>query len=212
MKIKKGDYLVKCTTAKSHYFTVGESYKIIDGIICTDQGGYKVLSEMDSKFTKLYTIQDLRDGKVAVVNNGTLGDLNKVLVYTFEDEFTSSGDYRYYYENDGEWRASDDVSLPTQSVKDFLAQLPKKEEAWEPEVGEIVEFKNFSSSTEWRKSEYLATDKGSSEPYALVYTTPTGSRFIITSPIIRQIPKKVKVTKQEIADKMGIELNQLEII
>ena len=210
MKIKKGDWF-KCLKGSFH-FTKDKYYKAIgDDALCDDSGdfhgigyGYAI-----GRFEKLYTIQDLKDGKVAVENDGAVEDIINVVKHCLNAKV--NGNAKYYFENDG-WDAGNRTGLPIQSVKDFLVQLPKKEEAWEPKVGEMVEFKNFASSTEWCKSEYLATDKESSEPYALVYTAPTGSRFIITSPEIRQIPKKIKVTKQEIADKMGIELNQIEII
>jgi hypothetical protein len=75
-----------------------------------------------------YTIQDLANGKCAVINDGTLEELTKVLSLAFpEDEDTEimKGTYKFYSINKSipkEWSCSDSIYLPTQSVKYFLSK------------------------------------------------------------------------------------------
>lgn len=45
----------------------------------------------------MFTIQDLREGKCAIINDGTLEQLQKVLKQAFPlDGITAIGNYRYY--------------------------------------------------------------------------------------------------------------------
>src|SRR5690606_38919074 len=72
-----------------------------------------------------YTIEDLRNGKCAVKNDGTVEELNEVLRLAFpSDKSVIEGANKYYYasSNKGEWRGSyySSNDLPVQSVKDFL--------------------------------------------------------------------------------------------
>lgn len=76
----------------------------------------------------MYTIKDLSEGKCAVINDGTLEELNLVLKMAFKDARASSGSFIFYSKSSsfsGDWGARKDLSLPTQSVKDFLA-IPEK--------------------------------------------------------------------------------------
>lgn len=69
----------------------------------------------------MYTIEDLREGKVAVVNDGTPEELNEIL--NWENKVV--GVCKYYWNNNGMGVSSDsepDIPIPTQSVKDFLNQ------------------------------------------------------------------------------------------
>lgn len=71
-----------------------------------------------------FTIADLRNGKVAVINDGTLEELREVLRLAFPiDRATVEGWDKYYYalDNKGIWTSEiEKTTLPTQSVKDFL--------------------------------------------------------------------------------------------
>ena len=127
MKIKKGDWF-RCVKAYSHCFITGGYYQSQrDGFI-KDEQGFDT-DTFCSEFTKLYTIQDLKNGKAAMVNDGELSELRGVLSNAFKKGFKSSGNYRYYFKNDeipDRWLPSTETTLPTQSVKDFLVQLPKE--------------------------------------------------------------------------------------
>ncbi len=138
MKIKKGDWFRCIKTSVSGFFTDGRYYQTEeDGRITVIEknsgySGHVFSGGIDKSFIKLYTIQDLKDGIVAVANDGTLWDLNKVLVYAFKRSFNSTGYHRYYFKSEhlpGRWFPSTETTLPIQSVKDFLVQLPKEEKA-----------------------------------------------------------------------------------
>lgn len=77
-----------------------------------------------------YTIQDLREGRCAVINDGTLDELREVLERAFPEYIiTVEGTEKFYYKRQtrkNQWVADICTSLPTQSVKDFLKEENKK--------------------------------------------------------------------------------------
>lgn len=105
--------------------------------------------------TPLYTIEDLSNGKCAVINDGTPEELGKVLKIAFPiDVWKIGGRYMYYCKcrrASDQWIGYDDTDLPTQSVKDFLKQievaLPEK---WCIKVTDD----NVKILDEWRGSSY----------------------------------------------------------
>jgi len=73
----------------------------------------------------MYTIEDLRNGKCAVINDGTLDELKVVLKLAFKnDKSDVKGKFKYYFksEGDGLWIGAS-TNKPSQSVKDFLKPL-----------------------------------------------------------------------------------------
>lgn len=73
---------------------------------------------------KGYTIQDLRDGKCAVINDGSLDELQLVVRHAFpRDEMIVSGMSMYYYrdnKNPHLWVSNNVTGLVSQSVKLFI--------------------------------------------------------------------------------------------
>ena len=71
-------------------------------------------------------IKKLRKGTIALVNNGTLEELRKVLRYAFPNGKSKiSGDCKYYFKSacgENIWAANDKTNLPTHYVKEFLNQ------------------------------------------------------------------------------------------
>ena len=68
-------------------------------------------------------IKQLREGKIALKNDGTLDELNKVLRYAFPNEPSESKGIRKYYfatSNKDYWTLNDTTNLPSHSVKEFL--------------------------------------------------------------------------------------------
>ena len=68
-------------------------------------------------------IKQLREGTIALKNDGTLEELNKVLRYAFPNEPSESKGIRKYYfatSNKYYWTLNDETDLPTHSVKEFL--------------------------------------------------------------------------------------------
>ena len=76
----------------------------------------------------IYTIQDLSEGKVICVNDGTLEELQEVIEAAFlKDTHEIIGGAKYYTKSiyyDNSWMVDDyNTELPTQSVKVFYKQL-----------------------------------------------------------------------------------------
>ena len=83
-------------------------------------------------------IKKLRKGTIAVVNDGTLDELNKVLRYAFPNDVPSSKGYCKYYfvsEDKNYWSFNDTTDLPLHSVKEFL-----KSENEYPKVMKVSRF------------------------------------------------------------------------
>lgn len=83
-----------------------------------------------NKLKIMYTIEDLRNGKCAVINDGSWDQLRKVLLLAFpKDTAQTLGNFPYYikhYDNNSLWYGCDEVDLPKQSVKLFLNQINKQ--------------------------------------------------------------------------------------
>ena len=119
----------------------------------------------------MYTIEDLKQGKCAILNDGTVGELNKILSL-IKWPFQAFGSEKYYWiDLTGANCGCFIPDLPIQSVKDFIKQLNIKmgDKATKIEslykVGDIVTIKdkydyNFSnhdypfSFTEYMKDHY----------------------------------------------------------
>lgn len=92
----------------------------------------------------MYTIEDLSNKKVALLNDGTLEELREVLSLAFpKDKHIASGDCKYYYTLDfniNEYNGTDKIpKLQIQSVKDFIKQIRDKE--MEEQEYDLVDFK-----------------------------------------------------------------------
>lgn len=265
MEIKKGDWF-KCVKAESCFFTRGYHYQSKEDESIENNYGINI-TVFDSQFKKLYTIQDFIDGNVAIKNDGTVDELNKVLKYSFPFKIKSSGKYRYYTSQGGRCELMDSTSLPTQSVKDFLVQIvpsvisgwitasvpkeklkeqrptawqpapsdligkaiikasglkgritanvPDDPEKWQPKVGEKIEADIFANG-DFVEAEYLATDETCGKwKYAVtVIESAHIKRRMDSASAIKPLRglKNHKITKQEIADHLGIPVEQLEIV
>lgn len=75
---------------------------------------------MDDKFT----IEDLLEGRCAVINDGTIEELREVVCKAFpNDEMLCNGMAVYYFrnvKNPKNWISYNTTALPIQSVRDFL--------------------------------------------------------------------------------------------
>jgi len=72
-----------------------------------------------------YTIKDLAEGRCAVIKDGTLDELRKVINLAFPTDVDAipAGNSRVYFrslKNTLHWDSSNVTELPVQSVKDFL--------------------------------------------------------------------------------------------
>ena len=96
-------------------------------------------------------IKKLRKGTIAVVNDGTLEELRKVLRYAFPKDMTNlQGVLKYYYKRPyhDEWMGIDNTHLPTHSVKEFLKpenEYPKVMKVSNKPIETLEEFKNANT-------------------------------------------------------------------
>ena len=68
-------------------------------------------------------IKQLREGTIALKNDGTLEELEKVLQYAFPNDLYSSGKFPYYQAygfHNRQWYPELETNLPSHSVKEFL--------------------------------------------------------------------------------------------
>lgn len=146
---------------------------------------------------KKYTIEDLRNGKCAVINDGTLEELRDVLREAFpEDKTVAEGYYRCYYlgYNGVYYSYNNSTYLPTQSVKDFL------EQEWKPKRGERIMVKDFND--EWVEAIFLTEIKGAEYPYVCVWEDDEkayerGEEFLTTGYYeIKPLPQKEHNVKE----------------
>jgi hypothetical protein len=99
---------------------------------------------------KKYTIEDLAQGRCAVINDGSVEELREVLRRAFPDDCDiptgSSQFYRRSWADPRDWGVGDLRNLPTQSVKDFLVveeeQLFQYEYKWY-DVREVLPDERF---------------------------------------------------------------------
>jgi len=114
------------------YFTKEDLNKYANHVIWEVSGGNcidvfrKATQEEIDTVTKIeYTIEDLSNGKCAVINDGTVEELRLVLKAAFPNTASrSSGSFKYYYHCKVVcWGCNNETELPQQSVKTFLKQL-----------------------------------------------------------------------------------------
>lgn len=94
-------------------------------------------------------IKQLREGTIALKNDGTLEELNKVLRYAFPNDSTkSNGNRKYYFKHSADeniWMWGEKTDLPSYSVKEFLKpenEYPKVMKVSEKPIKTKEEFKN----------------------------------------------------------------------
>lgn len=121
----------------------------------------------------VYTIQELREGKVAVswdyTNYAAIPDIKQVMKIAFPNSASPSGVNRFYFcESGSGWVGRDNTNLPTQSVKIFLEEIEQENmdvkyempahvqediirEQSEPsfKCGEEVEASDYEGSKHW---------------------------------------------------------------
>lgn len=163
----------------------------------------------------MFTINDLSEGKCAVINDGTLEELQKVVKLAFpEDRSTPMGTSRYYYTTDGKlWSSiSYRLNIAMQSVKDFLQPQFKR--------GEMVLVRD-SDSHEWKERIYLTTISELFYPYVCVEggyekqyregnaTSTTCWKYI--KKIEKEEEKIVELTLKDISEKTGIPIHLIRI-
>lgn len=166
-----------------------------------------------------YTIKDLSEGRVAVINDGTLEQLKQVLGKAFPNSNQIPIGVAAYYLASTRGKVvciSTDTkpNIPIQSVKDFLEELSV------PKEGEVVLVRN-SDLSKWLKRIYLGTIARAIYPY-ITYAYNKHKQYSEIEPMptfcwkqmkrIEVKPKETTLTMDQIAEKFGIPVEQLKVI
>ena len=152
-----------------------------------------------------YTIEDLRNGKCAVIHDGTLKQLQEVIKLAFPKSTPPSGNSTYYFKDNynDSWDYDVYSDLPKQSVKDFL----KSEIVWGEEVeAKLVKGANFGTMQYY----YVSTNPLKNADNKHIVVSKLGNALTVFD--VRRIEiKDVELTMQEIADKFKIDVTRLKV-
>lgn len=164
-------------------------------------------------------IKQLREGTIALKNDGALQDLKKVLWYAFpEDKTNSEGTFKYYYKRPyyHEWGCSDIINAPTHSVKEFLKpenEYPKVMKVSIYPIKTKEDFKNANKRVvfmekcgkfiAWEHSETLEEAENVLKTYTWNYAVDLDWQP-------KEETKPLKLTMEQIAEKFNAE--KIEIV
>ena len=154
----------------------------------------------------MFTIEDLKQGKCAVINDGTLEELREVLRLAFPNSNSTGGLYKFYYARYNAWDCVDNCSFPTQSVKDFLIKELKR--------GDLVWVSDNDPNKRDTKAIYITKAEGANYPYITVAKSDednyhAGNRFSTGEYLYAtkvEEPKEVEMTIEEIEKALNIKL------
>ena len=164
-------------------------------------------------------IKQLREGTIAVKNDGTLDELNKVLRYAFpNDASVSKGTFKYYYKRPyyNEWVCSDKIDVPIHSVKEFLkpeseypklmkvSEFPiKTEEQFKEALTRVVFMKKVNKFIAWNTAKTI-------EDSELQTGCATWNYAVDLDWKPKEETKPLKLTMEQIAEKFNAE--KIEIV
>jgi len=122
-------------------------------IIC-----YRQFDLFFEKYLKVkeYTIEDLRDGEVALEYNETIDtvdDLNKILNKVFPKNYRARGYNTFYFSSilrPEQWNSNDRTDLPAQPLSTFLKQIQNMKQTLTRK--QLVELHNAFTCTDWRSA------------------------------------------------------------
>ncbi len=145
-----------------------------------------------------YTIEDLRNGKCAIENNGTSEELKKIIKLAFPYSTVPSGTSRYYYKHyySKSWDYDVKTNLPIQSVKDFL----EPEFVWGERIG-------YMGSD----NKYFFVGMNPSRKDSVICVNEDGVVYGFHRDYVGKIDPIREFTMQEIADKFELPVEQIRI-
>lgn len=181
----------------------------------------------------VYTIQELRAGKVVAHRDGSKDDVKKLFQFVLNDFPGMNGDSSYYWVERRNWSASKQPpdNRPTQSVKIFLEEIEQEEEEKQQyatyhglvnrhagfKADPIIEKPEFKwgEEVEWSAYEgagyvpgtYLCRNPDMPEEH-LIFNE---ARLLHSVKIIRK-PQKITLTLSQIAEKFNCKPEQIEIL
>ena len=165
-------------------------------------------------------IKQLREGTIAVENDGTLDDLIKILQYAFSnDKCKINGDCKYYFKLDyGEniWIGDNIVGLPTHSVKEFLNsenEYPKVMKVSNKPIETSEDFKNANTRVVFMEKcgKFIAwLHVNTIEKSENVTSTAVWNYAVDLDCQPEEETKPLKLTMEQIAEKFNAE--KIEIV
>ena len=164
-------------------------------------------------------IKQLREGTIALKNDGTLDELNKVLRYAFPNEPSESkGTFKYYYKRPyyNEWVCSDKIDVPIHSVKEFLkpeSEYPKVMKVSMFPIKTKEQFENARTRVVFMKKNdrFIAwTDAKTIEKSEYEVATYPWSYAVDLNWQPEEETKPLKLTMEQIAEKFNAE--KIEIV
>ena len=162
-------------------------------------------------------IKQLREGTIALKNDGTLDELRKVLKYAFPKYGETNGSFKYYYKReDCAWEYSNETNLPTHSVKEFLkpeneypkvmkvSMLPiKTKEDLDYTINRVVFMKKNNKFIVWGVATTFEKAEYETETFAWNYAVDLDWQP-------EEEKKPLKLTMEQIAEKFNAE--RIEIV
>ena len=164
-------------------------------------------------------IKQLREGTIALKNDGTLEELNKVLRYAFSNDVTSSKGYGKYYfvlEDKKYWYFNDTTYLPSHSVKEFLkpeSEYPKVMKVSNKPIETLEEFKNANTRVVFMEKcgKFIAwLHVNTIEKSENVTSTAVWNYAVDLDWQPEEETKPLKLTMEQIAEKFNVE--KIEIV
>ena len=164
-------------------------------------------------------IKQLREGTIALKNDGTLDELNKVLRYAFPCEHSESKGIRKYYfatSNKYYWTLNDTTNLPSHSVKEFLkpeSEYPKVMKVSMFPIKTKEQFENARTRVVFMKKNdrFIAwTDAKTIEKSEYEVATYSWSYAVDLNWQPEEETKPLKLTMEQIAEKFNAE--KIEIV
>ena len=164
-------------------------------------------------------IKQLREGTIAIKNDGTLEELNKVLRYAFPNDVSvSKGFTKYYFvsEDKNYWSLHDTTYLPSHSVKEFLKpenEYPKVMKVSKNPIKTKEEFKNALTRVVFMKkvNKFIAWNTAKTiEDSELQTGCATWNYAVDLNWQPEEETKPLKLTMEQIAEKFNAE--KIEIV
>ena len=165
-------------------------------------------------------IKQLIEGTIALKNDGTLEELNKVLRYAFPNDSTkSNGNRKYYFKHSADeniWMWGEKTDLPSYSVKEFIKpenEYPKvmkvssfpinTKKEFEKANTRVVFMEKLNRFLAWRDSSTIEQSKNQTEVYTWNYAVDLDWQP-------EEETKPLKLTMEQIAQKFKAE--KIEIV
>ena len=164
-------------------------------------------------------IKQLREGTIALKNDGTLEELEKVLQYAFPNDLYSSGQYPYYQAygfHNRQWYPELETNLPSYSVKEFLKpenEYPKVMKVSNQPIKTKEDFKNANKRVVFmnKNDRFIAWfDADTIEKSENITLTTNWNYAVDLDWQPEEETKPLKLTMEQIAEKFNAE--KIEIV